>query len=80
VAVSDGPMISAADLGLGGGRAMPMMTLRDVRDQAEKRAVMQAMAAADGNVTRAAALLGVSRPTVYDLVSRHEINVEAHSA
>jgi two-component system, NtrC family, response regulator len=78
VAVSDGPMISAADLGLNGGRTLPVMTLRDVRDEAEKRAVMQAMAAADGNVTRAAALLGVSRPTVYDLVSRHEIKVEAH--
>jgi two-component system NtrC family response regulator len=31
---------------------------------------MQALAAADGNVSKAAALLGVSRPTLYDLMDR----------
>ena len=76
VAVSDGPMITADDLGLEGGAALPVMTLREVRDQAEKRALLQALAAADGNLTRAAGLLGVSRPTVYDLISRHEVNPE----
>ncbi|HUG99752.1 MAG TPA: PEP-CTERM-box response regulator transcription factor [Gammaproteobacteria bacterium] len=80
VAISDGPMISASDLGLSAGHTLPVMTLREVRDNAEKRAVLQALAAADGNVTRAAALLGVSRPTVYDLISRHEVNVETASA
>jgi hypothetical protein len=42
-----------------------------VRDEAERRAVTEALAAADGNVSRAANLLGVSRPTVYDLMQRH---------
>jgi two-component system, NtrC family, response regulator len=80
VAISEGPTITAGDLGLAGGLELPVMTLRAVRDAAERRAVLQALAAAGGNVTRAAALLGVSRPTVYDLVSRHEIDVEAASA
>ncbi len=81
VAVSDGPTITASDLGLdAAGRGLPVMTLREVRDEAEKRALLQALAAADGNVTRAAALLGVSRPTVYDLISRHEIDAEAVGA
>lgn len=80
VAISDGPTISADDLGLTGGRKLPVMTLREVRDAAEKRAVLQALASADGNMTRAAALLGVSRPTVYDLVNRHEIDVEGAGA
>jgi two-component system NtrC family response regulator len=48
-----------------------------VRDEAERRAVVDALAAADGNVSRAAKLLGVSRPTVYDLVQKLEINVPA---
>nr|WP_206202734.1 PEP-CTERM-box response regulator transcription factor [Thioalkalivibrio sp. XN279] len=74
VAISDGPMISADDLGLPGGGALPTMTLREVRDEAEKRALLQALAAADGNLTRAASLLGVSRPTVYDLMSRHGVS------
>jgi two-component system, NtrC family, response regulator len=75
VAISDGPMISAGDLGLRATGGFPVLTLREVRDEAEKRALLQALAAADGNVTRAAAMLGVSRPTVYDLMSRHEVDV-----
>jgi two-component system, NtrC family, response regulator len=75
VAISDGPMISAGDLGLRATSVFPVLTLREVRDEAEKRALLQALAAADGNVTRAAAMLGVSRPTVYDLMSRHEVDV-----
>jgi two-component system, NtrC family, response regulator len=80
VAISDGPLITAGDLGLRLAQALPAMTLREVRDEAEKRALLQALGAADGNVTRAAALLGVSRPTVYDLISRHGTGVDAASA
>jgi two-component system NtrC family response regulator len=74
VAITDGPMISADDLGLPGGGELPTMTLREVRDEAERRALLQALAAADGNLTRAASLLGVSRPTVYDLMNRHGVS------
>jgi two-component system, NtrC family, response regulator len=80
VAVADGPNLTAADLGLTAGRQLPVLTLREVRDDAEKRALLQALAAADGNVTRAASLLGVSRPTVYDLIGRHEIKMETAGA
>jgi two-component system, NtrC family, response regulator len=78
VAISDGPFVTADDLGLQGGRASHKLpTLREVRDAAERRALLEALAAADGNVSRAANLLGVSRPTVYDLIQRHEVTVEA---
>ena len=80
VAVSDGPNLTATDLGLASGRELPVMTLREVREEAEHRALAQALAAADGNVTRAAAMLGVSRPTVYDLISRHELSPESDTA
>jgi len=73
VAISDGPMISADDLGITSGSGQRLPTLREVRDEAERRAVTEALAAADGNVSRAANLLGVSRPTVYDLLQRHGI-------
>lgn len=80
VAISDGPMISADDLGIPGGAAgHKLPTLREVRDEAERRALTEALAAADGNVSRAANLLGVSRPTVYDLVQRHGIAVGAEA-
>ena len=73
VAISDGPTISADDLGLVSAAGRKLPTLREVRDEAERRAVIEAMAAADGNVSRAANLLGVSRPTVYDLLQRHGV-------
>ena len=46
------------------------MDLRQARDDAERRAIITALARADGNVVRAAELLGVSRPTLYDLMHR----------
>jgi two-component system NtrC family response regulator len=71
-------MVTADDLGLdAGGVQRDLPTLREVRDEAERRAVVDALAAADGNVSRAAKLLGVSRPTVYDLVQKLEISVPA---
>jgi two-component system, NtrC family, response regulator len=76
VAISDGPLISADDLGLqSNGKQRRIATLREVRDEAERRAVIEALAAADGNVSRAANLLGVSRPTVYDLIQKLELSL-----
>ncbi len=46
------------------------LLLRDVRDRAERDAVVRALARANGNVSKAADLLGVSRPTIYDLMNR----------
>jgi two-component system NtrC family response regulator len=42
-----------------------------VRDEAERKAIVKALSRADGNIRAAAELLGVSRPTLYDLVDRH---------
>jgi two-component system NtrC family response regulator len=74
VIMADGPYIAADDLGLP-GMDIPEepINLRQVRDEAEYKAIVKALARVDGNVVKASELLGVSRPTMYDLMSRHAI-------
>jgi two-component system NtrC family response regulator len=69
--MSDGPMLNAEDLGLQLGNAEPQpFNLRQVREEADRVAVSRALAQARGNVAQAAELLGVSRPTLYDLMAK----------
>jgi two-component system NtrC family response regulator len=71
VLVADDPLITANDLSLDAATSVhAVLNLREVRAEAERRAVLQAMAIADNNMSRAAELLGVSRPTLYDLMER----------
>lgn len=70
VIMADGESITAEDLGLEAPDVPEMFNLRQVRDEAEKQAVLKVMARCDGNIVRAAELLGVSRPTLYDLLNR----------
>jgi two-component system NtrC family response regulator len=71
VLLSDEPLISSADMGLksAAGDSLPL-NLREVRVEADRNAVQRALAATDGSVSRAAELLGVSRPTLYDLMQK----------
>jgi two-component system NtrC family response regulator len=71
VIMADGATISADDLGLQGPSMTEPINLRQIRDRAERDALMKALARVDGNVVKAAELLGVSRPTIYDLMNRH---------
>jgi two-component system, NtrC family, response regulator len=73
VIMTDGNQVTAEDLALplpANGAADEVIDLRTVRDEAEKRAVITALSRANNNVLRAAELLGVSRPTLYDLMHR----------
>jgi len=72
IIVADGVLLTAADLGLAEPSSEDAkLNLRQVRDAAERRALEEALALVAGNITRAAELLGVARPTVYDLMQRH---------
>jgi two-component system NtrC family response regulator len=70
--MAEGKFVNAEDLSLhdaAQGDAAPLM-LREVRQRAESAAVQRALAIAGGNVSKAAELLGVTRPTLYDLMER----------
>jgi two-component system NtrC family response regulator len=76
--MADGATIVADDLGLPGTSAEEEpINLRQVRDEAEYKAIVRALARVDGNIVKASELLGISRPTMYDLMSRHAIKVGA---
>ncbi len=71
VIMADGPQIGVADLGLPIELREPEpMNLRQVREAAERKALTQALSRTDGNIAKAAELLGISRPTLYDLMNR----------
>jgi two-component system NtrC family response regulator len=70
VIMADGSAIRAADLGLAGAPDADAFNLRRAREHAEHLALIRALGRADGNLSKAADMLGVSRPTLYDLMSR----------
>lgn len=73
VIMADGNQITLEDVGLGeaNGTDELVLDLRQAREDAEKRVIITALGRADGNVLRAAEILGVSRPTLYDLMHRY---------
>ncbi len=50
------------------------INLRQVRQEAEKKAIKQAIFMTDGNYSAAAKLLGITRPTLYDLIKKYSID------
>ena len=71
--MAEGSQVTADDLGLPaalGSVVEQSLDLRAVRDEAERKAVIAAVARSNGNLLRAAELLGISRPTLYDLMHR----------
>ena len=75
VIMAEGPVVTAQDLGLQDpGDDPEYLNLRVARQRAEAQAVRQSLAVARGNLSRAAELLGVTRPTLYDLLAKHQID------
>jgi two-component system NtrC family response regulator len=76
VIMAEGKRIKPADLELGQPEkdAEPEpLNLREVRERAERRALNRALSDVQGNISRAAKLLGVSRPTLYNLMHEYGI-------
>lgn len=74
VIMADGKLVTAEDLDLESGddHALPV-NLKSAREQADRRAIRQALARTENNISGAAKLLGISRPTLYDLMKQYDL-------
>jgi two-component system, NtrC family, response regulator len=72
VIMSDGPLISERDLELAGDAKPRNLNLRDHMRELESALLREALVVTDGNVSKAAKLMGISRPQVYNLLSVHK--------
>ena len=76
VIMCDGKKVTATDLELDKAATENMnFNLKDLRDNVERQAIIRAMSHVDGKVAPAAELLGVSRPTLYDMIKKLKISV-----
>lgn len=72
--MAESNLITAEDLELADPddeKARMPLNLRQVRDSAERAAIMRAVLYVDNNLSEAATLLGVTRPTLYTLLDKY---------
>lgn len=71
VIMADSTRLSAADLDLGTAQNDQLLSLKAAREAADKAAIRKALARSENNVSNAAKVLGISRPTLYDLMKQY---------
>ena len=77
VIMADGKQIGPEALHLNTAAGEDVMDLHKVRARAEKLAIQKALTNGGGNLSRVATLLGVSRPTLYDLLEKYDLKKHA---
>jgi two-component system NtrC family response regulator len=74
VIMAEGKLITAEDLDLPGGEEEVLpVNLKAARETADRKAIRQALARTENNISNAAKLLGISRPTLYDLLKHYDL-------
>ncbi len=74
-------ILTSSDLGLDEGvdeanEHSKLLTLKEAREEAEKKVIQQALGLAAGNISHAAKLLATSRPTLHDLLKKHDLQIK----
>ncbi|GHF99431.1 PEP-CTERM-box response regulator transcription factor [Thalassotalea marina] len=78
VIMATGTQVTAMDLGFFDheGKELQLdLNLRKVREQAECLTIQKAYALTEGNMSKCAELLGVTRPTLYSLIEKYSLNI-----
>jgi two-component system NtrC family response regulator len=75
VIMCDGKLVSAEDLDLGASDENEpcALNLKSAREQSDRKVIRHALARSEGNISSTAKLLGVSRPTLYDLLKQYDL-------
>lgn len=77
--MADGKRVSAEDLELQihASNGPGLLNLRQVREDAERQAITQTLKASNYNMAQAARLLGITRPTLYNLTDKYKIGINS---
>ncbi|MBO0748984.1 MAG: PEP-CTERM-box response regulator transcription factor [Porphyrobacter sp.] len=75
VIMADGKLVGAEDLDLDDaeGSEAEALNLKCAREQADRKMIRHALARSEGNISNTAKLLGISRPTLYDLLKQYDL-------
>jgi two-component system NtrC family response regulator len=74
VIMAEGKSVTAADLDLDGEDEGSVINLKAAREAADRKVIRHALARAEGNISTTAKLLGISRPTLYDLLKSYGLH------
>ena len=76
VIMADGKLVGAADLDLAGPGEDEgqVLNLKTAREAADRKVIRHALARSEGNISGTAKLLGISRPTLYDLLKQYDLH------
>ena len=76
VIMADDRLITASDLDLGAPAAEEPspLSLKSAREDTDRRVIARALSRSEGNISSTAKLLGISRPTLYDLLRQYELH------
>ncbi|MEL6878153.1 MAG: PEP-CTERM-box response regulator transcription factor [Pseudomonadota bacterium] len=76
VIMADGKLVHAEDLDFDGSEEeeAEVLNLKAAREEADRRVIRHALARSEGNISSTAKLLGISRPTLYDLLKQYDLH------
>ncbi|TYC90712.1 PEP-CTERM-box response regulator transcription factor [Novosphingobium sp. BW1] len=75
VIMADEKLVSASDLDLADPdeQVINALNLKTAREQADRKVIRHALARSEGNISSTAKMLGISRPTLYDLLKQYDL-------
>ena len=75
VIMADGKLVKAEDLDLGEEQdeASQVLNLKSAREKSDRKMIRHALARSEGNISSTAKMLGISRPTLYDLIKQYDL-------